>query len=143
MWKKQVFHNLIYTLQIHLFTSCETRMSSLQWIRCFFSDQNLSKIPLWDNHKIHCLRRYKELRNSAYLDLYITGFPLNSINTCFEIITISQGNNSLFYQREKYISTTFKNTAAEKRARISNPVKNRVLESYSNIFFTLKLNTEV
>ena len=27
--------------------------------------------------------------------------------------------------------------AAEKRPRISNPVKSRVLESYSNIFFTL------
>ena len=55
----------------------------------FFLDQNFSKIPPRDNQEYKLLRRYKELSNLFNLNLYITGFPLDSIKMRFEILSQS------------------------------------------------------
>ena len=53
-------------------------------------------------------------------------------------MTIEQLSRTRFFTGfEKPALFSLGYVAAEKSAGISNPVKNRVLESFSNIFFTL------
>ena len=100
----------------------------------------LSKIPRRDNQKYQLFRRYKELRNCVHLNLYITGFPRESmkrvIKMRFEILSKSLRG---------ILSTTFKTWHRWMRLRFHYiPFHSFQIyliserSTFSNVFFFVK-----